>query len=439
MIKWLNTLVFSWSLLVIATASAESVSLEWDAPTLNADGTVLTDLAGYLLRQQGPSGNTLFFEVPLSAGESYAVSNLVVGKRYSFVVAAIDFSGNQSEWSNVLEVTVPDPRAPKPTPTVSPTPAPTPGGTPVERAFLLPLDFDGDGGSELVSASKATKEFQIYLAGEAPAEGGVISGSLKAAQFGVGVIKDQPGLMLIKTTRAKLRKRGAGRSAGSGKLLWQVIDPFTAKAQKWLTFGKPGDLPLYGCNSQGRAVPAVVRLAASPRSVVALYCDGKNRRIQLPYRVKETLCSSSANSTLYALQQKKRKAIVFSYDLTGKLLAKNKVPAGLKDPRLFALPSGRLGPEVLGITGTRDKAQVVALWNDKAKVWNETKLSLDAKPVKGLAVGIQQQDYRWLAILQADSLKIVSFGATVNVRTAEAVIVDNKATLANQSLRLRIR
>jgi chitodextrinase len=94
--------------------------LEWDAPTTNEDGTPLDDLAVYVLAV-APVG------VDLATGGSptrtiqtagtetqLPIKDLVNGLSkgtYRFWVAARDTYGNQSLWSDVLELDV-DPRAP---------------------------------------------------------------------------------------------------------------------------------------------------------------------------------------------------------------------------------------------------------------------------------------------------------------------------------------
>ena len=82
-----------------------SVTLAWDAPTLDAMGQPLSDLAGYTLYYSmseppsGPEGESV--EVGLEA--SATLSGLPPGT-YFFAVAAVDTAGNESEPSASLEV-----------------------------------------------------------------------------------------------------------------------------------------------------------------------------------------------------------------------------------------------------------------------------------------------------------------------------------------------
>ena len=91
------------------TAEAASVGLSWTAPTTNADGTPLSDLAGYRVYLAtsppdcpGPS----FFSVPSSttapsSGQTVStrVTSLTVGTTYFASISALDTSGNESECS----------------------------------------------------------------------------------------------------------------------------------------------------------------------------------------------------------------------------------------------------------------------------------------------------------------------------------------------------
>ena len=82
-----------------------SVTLEWDAPTRDAAGQPLTDLAGYrlyyspTLPPSGPEGVRL----DLGLETRVTVSGLPAG-RYFFAVTAVDLAGNESDLSAPLEV-----------------------------------------------------------------------------------------------------------------------------------------------------------------------------------------------------------------------------------------------------------------------------------------------------------------------------------------------
>lgn len=88
-------------------SDAFSVTLEWDAPTLDAVGQPLTDLAGYRLYYSpslpptGPEG----VRVDLGLEERATVHGLLAG-RYFFAVTAMDRAGNESDLSAPLEVEI---------------------------------------------------------------------------------------------------------------------------------------------------------------------------------------------------------------------------------------------------------------------------------------------------------------------------------------------
>ncbi len=82
-----------------------SITLEWDAPTQDATGRPLTDLADYrlyyspTLPPSGPEGVRLDVGLDTRA----TVSGLPAG-RYFFAVAALDSVGNESDLSVPIEV-----------------------------------------------------------------------------------------------------------------------------------------------------------------------------------------------------------------------------------------------------------------------------------------------------------------------------------------------
>ena len=99
--KWILALL---ALLAALFAMADNDrTLVWEAPTVNADGSELTDLAGYKVYRNGALvGGTVATE--------YADNNLVDGQ-YCYTVTAVDQSGNESVSSNEV-CTVVDSMAP---------------------------------------------------------------------------------------------------------------------------------------------------------------------------------------------------------------------------------------------------------------------------------------------------------------------------------------
>jgi PKD repeat protein len=92
--------------LAVSQGQAASVELAWDAPSTNADGTPLTDLAGYKLYYGQTSGN-YDGVVDVSNVTSFILSDLTEGQTYFFVATAYDFSGNESDFSNEVSTTIP--------------------------------------------------------------------------------------------------------------------------------------------------------------------------------------------------------------------------------------------------------------------------------------------------------------------------------------------
>ncbi len=93
-----------------ASAEAASVSVTWNAPTTNADGTRLTDLAGYrlYLGTAAPACPSDAYHAVSSAdttpasGETVSadVTALSAGATYFARITAVDFAGNESSCSS---------------------------------------------------------------------------------------------------------------------------------------------------------------------------------------------------------------------------------------------------------------------------------------------------------------------------------------------------
>jgi hypothetical protein len=117
-------LIFYFAVLLSAfNVYAGDLTLEWDAPTTNTDGTTLTDVAGYTLYYSTISGS---YDHKIDVGNvtTYKITNLVEGINYYFVVTALDTSGNESESSNQLITTADSPPVPEPEITIYDSVAP---------------------------------------------------------------------------------------------------------------------------------------------------------------------------------------------------------------------------------------------------------------------------------------------------------------------------
>lgn len=96
-----------FNLAVVAAPTSGSVTLTWVAPTVNSDGTPLSDLAGYMIRY-GTSSTTYSNNVRVAdpSLQTYTVQNLASGT-YFFAVAAFDTSDNTSTNSNQVTKSIP--------------------------------------------------------------------------------------------------------------------------------------------------------------------------------------------------------------------------------------------------------------------------------------------------------------------------------------------
>jgi hypothetical protein len=89
-----------------ASSTDGTATLSWSAPTENADGTPVTDLAGYRV-YYGTSPGDLSQSIEVSGAQTttYEVENLPAGTYY-FAVAAYNTSGVESAQSNVGSKTI---------------------------------------------------------------------------------------------------------------------------------------------------------------------------------------------------------------------------------------------------------------------------------------------------------------------------------------------
>jgi hypothetical protein len=100
----------AFQITVTAAASGQpssgSATVSWTAPTMNTDGSALTDLAGYYVKYgTAPSSLTGSVKVSSAGATSYTVTNLSSGTWY-FAVASYTSSGTQSATSPVATATV---------------------------------------------------------------------------------------------------------------------------------------------------------------------------------------------------------------------------------------------------------------------------------------------------------------------------------------------
>lgn len=90
----------------VTSTPSSSVTLSWVAPTLNTNGSALTNLTGYII-YYGNSASTLSQSVTIDSPGvlTYVMSNLTAGTWY-FAVAAVTSSGVQSAYSAVGSTTI---------------------------------------------------------------------------------------------------------------------------------------------------------------------------------------------------------------------------------------------------------------------------------------------------------------------------------------------
>lgn len=82
---------------VSAGSVSDSITLAWDPPTENSDGSQLNDLAGYII-YYGPSSNN--YTVSIDVGNvTIATINDLPSGLWCFTATAYDSGGNESNYS----------------------------------------------------------------------------------------------------------------------------------------------------------------------------------------------------------------------------------------------------------------------------------------------------------------------------------------------------
>ena len=84
----------------IGTELSGSITLSWDEPMTNSDGTPLTDLGGYKIYYGMSSGN-YSYSVNLGNQTGATISNLSAGM-WCFAVTTYDLTGNESDVSGEI-------------------------------------------------------------------------------------------------------------------------------------------------------------------------------------------------------------------------------------------------------------------------------------------------------------------------------------------------
>lgn len=82
--------------------------ISWQPPSKKVDGSDLTDLAGYRIyygTRLGPGGYSQWVDVESALATSHLIENLATGTYYVAIVA-VDSSGNESRFSNIVSVTL---------------------------------------------------------------------------------------------------------------------------------------------------------------------------------------------------------------------------------------------------------------------------------------------------------------------------------------------
>ena len=101
-----------------ALSLAASVQVSWQAPTTDANGSTLTDLAGYRV-YYGTSAGQYSTTLPAGMATQVVIAGLAVGQTYYITVTAYDTSENESAYATEVSYSVPTSPGDTTAPTVS--------------------------------------------------------------------------------------------------------------------------------------------------------------------------------------------------------------------------------------------------------------------------------------------------------------------------------
>ena len=87
------------------TNATGSVSLAWDAPTQNLNGTPITNLSGFNV-YYGTASRTYTHMINVRNVTSYTVNSLP-SATYYFAITTYDSSGIESDYSDEISLTIP--------------------------------------------------------------------------------------------------------------------------------------------------------------------------------------------------------------------------------------------------------------------------------------------------------------------------------------------
>jgi len=101
LLRKIGFVLIAFALLSGSTLWATPVTLSWQAPTTNVDGTSLTDLAGYTVYWVKKSHTYATPKGSLDVGNVTTVTiDIPMDGVFFFVVTAYDTAGNESAYSN---------------------------------------------------------------------------------------------------------------------------------------------------------------------------------------------------------------------------------------------------------------------------------------------------------------------------------------------------
>ena len=86
-----------------------NATLSWQPPTENSDGSILTDLNGYIIYYgQSPDSMANIIIIDNPNLSSYVIENLTVNSVYYFVLKAINIYNIESDFSNIASKNISD-------------------------------------------------------------------------------------------------------------------------------------------------------------------------------------------------------------------------------------------------------------------------------------------------------------------------------------------
>ncbi len=173
--RYIVLTVYIAILLFAFNVHAGDVTLSWDAPAFNEDGSTIDNLSGYNLHY-GTTSRNYSHTVHIGNVTPYQITNLTAGATYYLAITAYDSGGSESNYSDEISITLDQPFETKPEIIITDSVAPVSdlyipfGNVSVGHFSTQTVTLTNDGNADLLIGNiitdhfcKCSPVFTVYL------------------------------------------------------------------------------------------------------------------------------------------------------------------------------------------------------------------------------------------------------------------------------------